>query len=165
MAPQLSKKHTRYLPPMCFHWHPIPRAHFWVSRISDNYINGRHRLPSCAPLTRLVFRSSLQFSLSPILSSDFQRKRNPAKAYRDVVWTTVKVSHCWCPQTLFPSEVFISPFPPLFLYFPQSTVLEPERRDCNVMTGMIILLKSSEATLGGPKICKKSPRAEEIWLF
>lgn len=82
-----------------------------------------------------------------------------------LVWTTIKVSHFWCPQTLFPSKVFISLFPPLFLYFPPRTVLEPERRDCNVMMAMIILWKSGETTLGGPKICKKSPRTEQIWLF
>lgn len=97
----------------------FPELIFGSAGISDNYTNGRHRLPSCAPLTRLVFRSSQQFSLSPILCSGFQRKRNPVKAYRDVVWTTIKVSHCWYPQTLFPSEVFISPFLPSSSTFPK----------------------------------------------
>lgn len=35
MAPHLSKKPFHlacYFPPMCFHWRPIPRAHFRVSR-------------------------------------------------------------------------------------------------------------------------------------
>lgn len=41
---------------------PFPELIFRSVGIFDNYTNGHHRLPSFAPLTRLVFRSSQQFS-------------------------------------------------------------------------------------------------------
>lgn len=60
----------------------------------------------------------------------------------------------WCgPQLKFPIASALKPFfhqkYSLVLFLPcslPSTVLEPERRDCNVMTVMIILWKSGEAT-------------------
>lgn len=82
------------------------------------------------------------------------------------MWTTIKVSLCYSAlKPFFHQKYSLALFLPCSSIFPPLTALEPERRDCNVMTVMIILWKSGETTLEGPKICKKSPWTEQIWLF